>query len=138
MLNHIVIMGTIARDLELRRTQSGTAVLAMTVAVERDYKGQDGKKETDFIDCVFWGKTAEYAAKYFAKGRRVVVNGSLQSRKWTDKNNNNRISWEVQGSSIYFADSKQSNSNGQSNGVAAQETANNEFAEIEDDGELPF
>lgn len=136
MLNNITIMGNITRDPELRRTQSGTSVLAMNIAVERDYKGKDGKKETDFIDCVFWGKTAEYAAKYFTKGRRVVVNGSLQSRKWTDKNNNNRISWEVQGSSIYFADSKQSNGSSKSNVVEAQE--NNEFAEIEEDGEIPF
>lgn len=127
MLNNITIMGNITRDPELRRTQSGTSVLTMTVAVERDYKGQDGKKETDFIDCVFWGKTAEYAAKYFTKGRRVVVNGSLQSRKWTDKNNNNRISWEVQGSSIYFADSKKND---------AQDEPKME--ELPEDSDVPF
>lgn len=76
--------------------------------------------------------------KYGEKGRSIIVTGRLQSRKYNDKSGSQRTAWEIQADNVYFADSKQSNGGGQSNGVAAQETANNEFAEIEDGGDLPF
>lgn len=95
MLNQIIIMGRLTRDPELRRTQSGTAVCSFSVAVDRDFKSQSGEKETDFIDVVAWRQTGEFVSKYFTKGRMIVVSGSLQSRKWQDRNGQNRISWEV-------------------------------------------
>ena len=95
MLNKIIVMGRITKDPELRRTQSGTPVTSITLAVDRDYQ-QGGEKQTDFIDVVAWRSTAEFIDKYLSKGRAVVVEGSLQSRKWTDKEGNKRISWEVQ------------------------------------------
>lgn len=106
MLNRITIMGRLTKDPELRRTQNGTAVTSFTVAVERDYNGEDGKKATDFIDCVAWRSSAEIVSKYFSKGRAIIVDGSLQSRKWQDKEGHNRTSWEVQAHSVYFGDSK--------------------------------
>ena len=77
MLNHIVIMGRLTRDPELRRTGSGIAVASFTLAVDRDFAPKDGgERETDFIDCVAWRQTGEFVSKYFAKGRMAVVSGS--------------------------------------------------------------
>ena len=75
MLNHIVVMGRLTRDPELRKTASGVSVASFSVAVDRDFSQQDGKKETDFLDVVAWRNTAEFAAKYFTKGRMAVVSG---------------------------------------------------------------
>lgn len=109
MLNRIVIMGRIVRDLELRHTQSGIPTTSFTLAVDRDFKGQGGEKETDFIDVVAWRQTAEFVCKYFSKGRMAVVEGSLQICGWTDKNGNKRRNAEVLASNVYFGDSKVSN-----------------------------
>ena len=138
MLNKIIVMGRIVNDIELKKTQSGVEVCSFKVACDRDFKSADGKKECDFIPVVAWRNTAVFVSRFMSKGRMVVVDGKLQSRQWTDKNNNKRTEWEIQADNVYFADSKQSNGSGQNNGVAAQETSNNEFAEIEDDGDIPF
>lgn len=155
MLNHIVIMGRLTRDPELRRTQSGIAVTTISVAVDRDYQSRDAQeKQTDFIDVVAWRQTAEFISKYFAKGRMIVVEGSLQSRKWQDKTGQNRTSWEVQANNVYFGDSKRDNPGGsdyiapsyggQPYGSPAAAGYHNApagesgFTEIEEDGELPF
>ena len=107
MLNHIVIMGRLTRDPELRRTGSGIAVASFTVAVDRDFGGRDGgEKETDFIDCVAWRQTGEFVSKYFTKGSMIVVSGRLQIRNWTDKEGNKRRSAEVVADNVYFGDSK--------------------------------
>ena len=107
MLNHIVIMGRMVRDPELRSTQSGTSVCGFTVACDRDFKSKDSKeKETDFIDCVAWRSTAEFVSKYFTKGRMMAVSGRLQLRDWTDKDGNKRRSAEIQVENAYFADSR--------------------------------
>ena len=107
MLNHIVIMGRLVRDPELRRTGSGVAVASFTVAVDRDFSPKDGgEKETDFIDCNAWRGTGEFVAKNFSKGRMIVVSGRLQMRDWTDKEGNKRRNAEVVADSVYFGDSK--------------------------------
>ena len=107
MLNHIVIMGRLTRDPELRRTGTGTAVASFTVAVDRDFgKNENGEKETDFIDCVAWRQTGEFVSKYFTKGRMAVVSGRLQIRNWTDKEGNKRRTAEVVADNVYFGDSK--------------------------------
>nr|DAL35916.1 MAG TPA_asm: Single strand binding protein [Caudoviricetes sp.] len=131
MLNNIVIMGRLTRDPELRRTQSGTAVTSFTMAVDRDFKSQSGEKETDFIDVVAWRNTGEFAAKYLAKGRMAAVEGRIQVRDWQDKEGNRRKSVEVVADNVYFADSKRDSK--------PQESRDDqEFDEIEDDGDLPF
>lgn len=112
MLNHIVIMGRLTRDPELRRTGSGTAVTSFTLAVDRDFPNkQSGEKETDFIECVAWRQTGEFVSKYFSKGRMAVVDGRLQIRNWTDDKGNNRRSAEVVADNVYFGDSKKENAN---------------------------
>jgi len=107
MLNHIVIMGRLTRDPELRRTGSGIAVASFTVAVDRDFGNREsGERETDFIDCVAWRQTGEFVSKYFTKGRMAVVSGRLQIRNWTDKDGNKRRSAEIVADNVYFGDSK--------------------------------
>lgn len=110
MLNHIVIMGRLTRDPELRRTGKGTAVTSFTLAVDRDFSANDGEKETDFIDCVAWRNCAEFVDKYFSKGRMAIVAGRLQIRNWTDDKGNNRRSAEVVADNVYFGDSKKESS----------------------------
>ncbi len=114
MLNHIVLMGRLTRDPELRRTGSGIAVASFSLAVDRDFGGnrETGEKETDFIDIVAWRSTAEFVSKYFSKGRMAVVSGRLQIRPWTDKEGNKRRSAEVVADNIYFGDSKRDNQDG--------------------------
>ena len=153
MLNHIIIMGRLTRDPELRRTGSGVAVTSFTLAVDRDFGNREsGEKETDFIDCVAWRQTGEFVSKYFAKGRMAVVSGRLQIRPWTDKEGNKRRSAEVVADNVYFADSKREGDGGYSAPAYSAAPADysapsgysvpsegDQFAELSgDDGELPF
>ena len=149
MLNKIFLMGRLTRDPELKRTQSGTAVTSFSLAVDRDFKGQNGEKETDFIDVVAWRSTAEYVSKYFTKGRMAVVEGRLQIREYTDRDGNKRRVAEVVADQVYFGDSKKQGGGGASYGAPAGNSyaapaggysgGRSDFAEIGDeDGELPF
>lgn len=122
MLNHITIMGRLTRDPELRRTGNGIAVASFTLAVDRDFSSKGNEKETDFIDCVAWRQTGEFVSKYFTKGRMAVVSGSLQIRKWTDKDGKERRNAEVIADSVYFADSKNAAENGNKDATAAAGT----------------
>lgn len=142
MLNHITIMGRLSKDPELRRTNSGTAVVSFSIACDRDYSGKDGgEKKVDWIECVAWRNTAEFISKYFSKGRMIVVDGRLEIRDYTDKDGNKRRSAEINVASAYFGDSKK-------DGTESQQTAYNsnyapagtpDFAEITGvDDELPF
>ena len=155
MLNHIVIMGRLTRDPELRTTQGGVNVASFSVAVERDFGNRDGgERQTDFIDCVAWRQTADFVSKYFNRGRMAVVSGRLQSRKWETKEGEKRTSWEVVADNVYFGDSRRdadsgrdsysgnSWSSGSSNSDSGRSSApatTTVFAELDDgDGELPF
>ena len=107
MLNRIIIMGRLARDPELRRTQTGTPVASFRLAVDRDFKDKStGERSTDWIDVVAWRATAEFVSRYFTKGRMAVVEGRLQMRDWTDKDGNKRTSAEINVANAYFGDSK--------------------------------
>lgn len=112
MLNDVVIMGRLARDPELRRTQNGTSVASFTLAVDRDYKPDGGERECDFFDCVAWRGTGEFVSKYFSKGRMAIVSGRLQTRSWTDKDGGKRKSVEIVADNVYFGDSKKDTSGG--------------------------
>ena len=146
MLNHIVIMGRLTRDPELRRTGSGVAVASFTVAVDRDMAPQGQDKETDFIDCVAWRQTGEFVSKYFAKGSMIVVSGRLQIRGWTDKDGNKRRTAEVVADHVYFGDSNKkedsshgNNYGGYGGGYSAPAAPASDFAMLEDDdAQLPF
>lgn len=149
MLNRIIIMGRLTRDPELRHTQSGTPVVSFSLAVDRDFKGQDGEKQTDFIDVVAWRNTAEFVSRYFTKGRMAVAEGRLQIRDWTDKDGNKRRSAEVVADNVYFGDSKRDGDTmgaygTQSGGDGAvplpdAPAAPSAFTALtDDDGQLPF
>ena len=154
MLNKVIIMGRLVKDPELRRTQSGTAVTSFRIAVDRDFKSQDGSKQADFFDVVAWRNTAEFVSKYFTKGRMAVVEGRLQTRDWTDREGGKRVATEIVADNIYFGDSKRdaesagpysggysAPSGGRSpapSGFGAPDMGD-QFAELsDDDGELPF
>ena len=150
MLNHIIVMGRLTRDPELRRTGSGIAVASFTIAVDRDFSPKDGgERETDFIDCVAWRQTGEFVSKYFQKGRMAVVSGRLQIRSWTDKDGNKRRTAEVVADNVYFGDSKRDDQGVSNNvygaapasfgGYSAPATPASDFAMLEDDdAQLPF
>lgn len=105
MLNHIVLMGRLTRDPELRYTQSQIPVASFRLAVDRDF-GRGEERQTDFIDCVAWRQTGEFVSKYFQKGSMAVVSGRLQMRDWTDKDGNKRTTAEVVADNVYFGESK--------------------------------
>lgn len=125
MLNTIIIQGRIVRDPELRRTGNGIAVASFTVAVDRDFS-QDGKKETDFIDCVAWRQAGEFVSKYFRKGSMIVVKGRLQIRNWNDKDGNKRKTAEVVADNCYFGSTK--NESGGSNNNSGYSNNNNGYS----------
>jgi single-strand DNA-binding protein len=143
MLNHIVIMGRLTRDPELRRLDNGTAVTSFSIACERDFKNKNDEKETDFVDVVAYRNTAEFVSKFFTRGRMAVVSGRLQIRGWTDKEGNKRRSAEVVADQVYFADSKNEESSGGNyggyNAPAYPATPASDFAMLDDDdAQLPF
>lgn len=132
MLNKGILMGRLTRDPELRHTQSGTAVCSFTLAIDRDRKDANGEKQTDFIDCVAWGKQAEFVSQWFSKGMMAIVVGRIQSRKWQDQNGNNRTAIELNCEEVSFGETKKnrdSNSGRQ----------NSDFADMpEEDSDVPF
>jgi single-strand DNA-binding protein len=132
MLNKGILMGRLTRDPELRHTQSGTAVCSFTLAIDRDRKDANGEKQTDFIDCVAWGKQAEFVSQWFSKGMMAIVVGRIQSRKWQDQNGNNRMAIELNCEEVSFGETKKnrdSNSGRQ----------NSDFADMpEEDSDVPF
>lgn len=134
-LNKIDLIGRLTKEPELRRTQNGNAVVSFTLAVDRDFKNADGGRDTDFVECVAWRATAEFLANYFRRGDPAAVSGRLQSRKWTDKNGNQRIAWEVQAENVYFCGGRRDSSNTADERDA---TPGPQMTEAEDDGELPF
>ena len=164
MLNHIVLMGRLTRDPELRYTQSQTPVASFSLAVDRDF-GRSEEKQTDFIDCVAWRQTGEFVSKYFQKGSMAVVSGRLQIRDWTDRDGNKRRSAEVVVDNVYFGESKRREGESRDNygprdsygsrdnyssrdsygqrdsrqDSAPRQAAPSAFSELDDgDGELPF
>lgn len=134
-MNRVCLMGRIGRELELKKTSSGVPVVSFPLAVDRN--GKDAG--TDWIDVVAWRGTAEVLCSYADKGRMIGVEGRLQMRDWTDKNGNNRRSYEVQADSVYFADNRRSEGNDTAKSRNAVGSTAGGFTDVsEDDGELPF
>lgn len=106
MLNNVVLIGRMAADPELRKTQTGVSVLSFTLAVQRNFADADGNRATDWIDCVAWRQTADFISRYFKKGNQIAVEGSLMTRTYQDKDGNNRKAVEVQINHAYFVESK--------------------------------
>lgn len=140
MLNQITVMGRLVRDPELRMTTSNTPVANFTIACDRDIRNGNGERETDFLDVVVFGKTAEFVHSYFQKGSVAVVNGRLQIRPWTDNAGNNRRATEIIANSVYFGDSNKKESSGDAdtdNGYEPQ-TQQNTFTPVGIPDDLPF
>ena len=133
MLNQIIVMGRMTRDPELRMTQSQKSVANFTLAVDRDYAPAGERKETDFIDCVVFGGTADFVHTYFTKGSMAIVKGRLQIRDWTDREGNKRRSAEIMADSVYFGESKKQETRATPVNVSASS-----FEDLAEDGELPF
>lgn len=135
MLNKVIVMGRLTKDAELRHTQSNTAVATISLAVGRDFV-KEGQQDVDFFDVIAWGKTAEFVSKYFAKGNQIAVVGRLQSRSWEDKNGNKRVSIEINAESVDFCGSKQDNDKSRESKV--EDFNDDDFDDVEDNGDLPF
>lgn len=133
MLNKAILMGRLVRDPDMRRTQSNTAVASFTLAIDRDRKDQNGGRQTDFIDCVAWGKQADFVCQWFTKGMMAVVCGRVQSRNWQDKNGNKRTSIEVNCEEVTFGETKKSREQG-----GASRAGSDNFEELGDDDDVPF
>ncbi len=156
MLNKVILMGRLARDPELRHTQSNVPVASFTLAVDRGYSrnASEGQQTADFISIVAWRNTAEFVSKWFRKGQLVAVSGRLQARNWTDRDGNKRTTYEVVADECFFAESKKSDGfstsasapvqsddfgGGYQNDFTAPATPGSDFEELlGDDGELPF
>ena len=120
MLNNITLMGRLTAEPDYRTTQSGVPLAKFTLAVERDYSGQNGERVTDFLDVDAWRQTADFVSKYFHKGQLVAVVGSVQVENFTDRDGNKRRSWTVQAQHCYFAEPKRDGQPAQTQGYQQQ------------------
>lgn len=139
MINHTVLQGRLTKDPEMRQTNSGVSVCSFTVAWSEKHK----ETETQlFMNCTAWRSTAEFIDKYFAKGREIAVEGKLVTRKWTDKEGNNRSTTELNVENVHFCGKKAENDDNASTGnnTAENSFTANSFADISDETEenLPF
>lgn len=133
-LNKSILCGRLTATPELKTTTSGASVTSFNLAVKRDFKNANGEYETDFINCVAWRGTAEFICKYFQKGSSLCVVGSIQTRKYEDKDGNKRTAVEVVASEAHFVDSKNGTSGADQN---APEPPEMDFEEVTDEM-LPF
>ena len=127
MLNEVTLMGRLTRDPDVRMTQNGTTAANFALACERDYAPQGQDRETDFFDIVAFGKTADFAGQYFAKGQLVAVKGRLQQRDWTDKQGNKRRTTEILADRCYFAEKRQD-----------RDASSGDFQQMPDSTPVPF
>ena len=104
-LNKVILIGNLTADPEVKQTQSGLSVVSFTIAVNRRVS-KDAEQKTDFINIVAWRKTAEFVGQYFKKGKPILVCGAIQTRSYTDKSGNKRISVEVLADEVGFVESK--------------------------------
>ncbi len=148
-MNKAILMGRLTADPELRTTQSNISVCSFTLAVDRRFKNQSGERETDFIPIVAWRQTAEFVARYFGKGARIALVGSIQPRSWDDDNGVRHYRTEVIADEVYFADSKRqsddygnqdnySNNNRKSSSSRSEIPQGEGFMPDTDETSLPF
>ena len=109
-MNVVCLMGRLTSDPELKSTQNGVNVTSFCVAVDRAYQPKGQERQSDFINCVAWRGTAEFITRFFRKGQRIALQGSLQSRNYTDRDGNKRTAYEVVVDNAFFAESKSSDS----------------------------
>lgn len=143
MLNLVALMGRLTADPELRHTNNGIPVVSFTLAVDRRFKSGE-ERTADFINIVAWRQTADFVSKYFRKGQLVAVDGSIQTRRYQDKDGNNRTAFEVVASNVHFAESKRDGGAAPRDEqyapapAAFSNTDAGDFTEIATDEDLPF
>ena len=137
-MNKVILVGNLTRDPELITTNNGISLCRFTLAVQRRFASNEGEREADFINIVAWRQRAEFITKYFKKGSLIGIEGSIQTRRYQDKNGNNRTIFEVVVNNAQFVESKR-------DGAATNEPASysnadaSDFAEIGGmDDDLPF
>lgn len=153
MYNRAILVGRLTADPELKQTPNGVSVTSFSIAVNRSYTNkQTGERQADFIDIVAWRSTAEFICRYFQKGRAILVEGSIQTRTYVDKQGQNRRAWEVVADNAHFVESKNAAAGG---GAPAPQFTDamappaapapayssgsaEDFTELDDDGDLPF
>lgn len=155
MMNVVAIMGRLVADPQMRQTNTGRNVASFRIACDRGRKDANGQSQADFFDIVAWERTAEFVCRYFQKGSMIAIDGRLQSRQYQDKTGNNRTAIEIVANNVNFTGSKSQNSGmgapapapapAEFSRPAAQPAApsysagsNDDFALIEDEGDLPF
>lgn len=140
MFNLVVLTGRLTADPELKTTANGISVTSFSIAVSRRYRSGE-EPQTDFINIVAWRQSAEFIAKYFKKGSMIGIEGSIQTRKYTDKNGNNRTAFEVVVNNAQFVESKRDGAApGGAEPASYSNAGVNDFAEIDNgsDDDLPF
>ena len=133
-MNKVILIGNLANDPESRTTQSGIAQCSFRLAVQRRFKGANGERETDFLPVVCWRQTAEFAQRYLAKGRKVAVEGSIQTRSYDAQDGSKRYVTEIIADSVEAVGSRE---DGAQNAQQPAQNQQTEFTEVDDD-ELPF
>ena len=139
MFNLVVLTGRLTADPELKTTANGISVTTFSIAVNRRYStGED--RQTDFINIVAWRQSAEFVAKYFKKGNLIGIEGSIQTRRYQDKNGNNRTVFEVVANNVQFVESKRDSSPADSEPASFSNAGINDFADLGDatDDDIPF
>ena len=133
-MNSVQIIGRLTASPELKHTQSGLAMTRFSVAVDRRVK-QGEEKQADFINIVAWKQTAEFICRYFNKGQRIALTGSIRTGNYTDKDGNKRNTFEVWAENVEFCDSKNSQKT-DTKSIEVENTA--DFERMPDDKDLPF
>ena len=144
-MNVVVLVGRLTDNPELRHTNSNVAVTRFSIAVDRAYKSGE-ERQADFINIVAWRQTAEFITTYFKKGQRIGIEGSLRMNRYTDKDGNNRTTYEVVVNNAHFVESKRDSGNAGGYAPAAPASApqsfsnsdSGDFSEIASDDDLPF
>lgn len=140
MFNLVVLTGRLTADPELKTTANGISVTTFSIAVDRRYRSGE-ERQTDFINIVAWRQSAEFITKYFKKGSMIGIEGSIQTRRYQDKNGNNRTAFEVVANNVQFVESKKDSASSAASDTASFSNADvNDFSDLGDvsDDDLPF
>lgn len=137
MFNSVILSGRLTADPELKTTPNGISVTSFSIAVNRGYKSGE-EQQTDFINIVAWRSTAEFITKYFKKGNSIGIEGSIQTRRYQDKNGNNRTAFEVVANQVHFLESKRNDEQESDNSSTMPNANTTDFSDIGTDEDLPF
>lgn len=138
-MNKVILTGRLTQDPEMRHTGNGTQVANFTLAVNRDFKNQQGEREADFINCVVWKKLAELVTNHLSKGRMIAIEGRLQTRSYEDNQGVRRKAVEVVANNVEFLPDGKGKGNGQSNNTQNKSTQSHNAGDIQfDDSDVPF